>query len=167
MNKALLFLILLAQSICVFAQNKPIYISGSQDMVGCWERIVLNDASMKELNKMEPWPQPYQWYLFYEDGSLITMEASVEMKIGTCKEMMAKLSDKKITQNYKWLGAPGRVLTTHKDADQNIPWIVSVIDQQIDKKIYGVPIPAGSLVMMIYNPEKQEVIYTRFLKKIP
>lgn len=40
------------------------------DLVGFWKLVPLNDAS---INEVDPWPLPYQWFGFYEDGRLVTM----------------------------------------------------------------------------------------------
>ena len=38
------------------------------EVIGHWEMVQMPEATRQKVNKLDPWPQPYQWFAFYDDG---------------------------------------------------------------------------------------------------
>lgn len=75
----------------------------AKELVGFWKMIPLPNPSV---NKVNPWPQPYQWFEFTEDGKVYSMMVSSNKEYS--KQELRKAFDvfpKKRVPNYKMYGA--------------------------------------------------------------
>jgi hypothetical protein len=149
-----------------FAENGVRYISSENDLLGCWERITFPPAIMAQFNKIEPWPEPYQWYCFYEGGVLRSVRSSVPIEVGTGEELAETLNSGRSVISYT-VEPKGQVTTHHLDANETFQWTVSVGENGIPKESYGTEVPAGSIVMMMNVVDKdKKMVYVRFLKRV-
>ena len=41
------------------------------EIIGFWKMVSF--PKLEKMNKENPWPQPYQWFAFYDDGRVFSM----------------------------------------------------------------------------------------------
>lgn len=158
-----LFMLLMLPSTEGLAEALTAYVQKTDELLGCWQRITFSEEVMAEQNAIEPWPQPYQWYCFFADGFLRSIDASFEMEVGSSEELQATLSDMRGVTTYQ-LGVSGQLLTHHKDADQKVLWIAKIL--LVPRNIGGKELPPGTLLMTIRDPKSPGLLYMRFLRKL-
>jgi hypothetical protein len=133
----------------------------SSDLAGCYKRVRFEDDAMESMNKIEPWPAPYQLYCFYEDGDLRSMQSTepIPESIEDIEQAMSLLPR---VQSFRVL-VPGVVETHHKAANQTVYWRVSIFRKFV---IIGDKMFKEGDVIMTIREKSGEDIYHRFLEKL-
>ena len=142
------------------AQNPPVV--SDQEIIGCWERINFSEKAQKTLNEIEPWPLPYQWFCFEQDGTLYSLNTS-----SYSKQTSASLRDafKVIPKDVKYtILQKGIIKTEQKSIQQTLVWGANFTG---NKSLFdGKDIDKGTLFMSLYNQKKGKNVYYRYLKKV-
>lgn len=146
----------------IAAQNSP--VTSASELIGCWERIDFSEEAKKKINEIEPWPARYQWYCFGSDGVLQSLHSSYTQTISSSdlKEAFAQLKDR---SEFTWKLLPNSFIqTTSKNGKENIFWASGFMgaSYSFDQKV----IKKGTLIMSIYDQEKNRPVYYRYLKRV-
>lgn len=114
----------------------------------------------KEVNQVDPWPQPYQWFAFYEDGKVYSMMTSMDGS-HTAKELdeLFKTLPKSRTPNYTY---DGRFMTIDNPDIKNYQevWGVNLFARDVEglaKK--------GDIIMSL-DDGNGNAIYYRLLRRV-
>jgi len=157
MNKILVSTIIL---LFTFSLNiKASDFGGSptpKEIIGFWKMVPLKKP---EINKINPWPLPYQWFAFYPDGRLISM-GKTDDKSYTIKELKEIFSSAKSSAlRYRW--EKNFLIVEYPDAPGKFEvWGMNLFrkDSNFSKK--------GDLVMTLAGGKKMEPVYYRHLTPI-
>ena len=128
-----------------------------QQLIGFWKMIELPN---KELNKVNPWPLPYQWFGFYENGKIYSiMEEKDSNYSSNDLDKIFRDLPKEKAQNFN---LTDQFLTINNLENKNHQelWGVNIFAADIEglaKK--------GDLIMTL-DDGKGEVKYYRLLRKI-
>lgn len=128
-----------------------------QQLIGFWKMV---EFPKKELNQVNPWPLPYQWFAFYEDGKVYSMMTSQGSNYTAedLDEIFKTLPNSK-TPNYK---LQGQFVTIDNPEIKNYQelWGVNLFAKDIEglaKK--------GDLIMTL-DDGKGNVVYYRLLRRV-
>jgi len=166
MNKAFLaalfcFIPVLA-SCAKNAPAKNIPVASSQDIIGCWERIVFSEDANKQLNEAEPWPLPYQWFCFEPDGTLYSyMSSEYSKPTSTSLRKGFAVVPKDVVYN---IPQKGILITEQKSARQKLVWAAYFTGKK--SKFDGKVIEKGTFFMALYSEKKKKNVYVRYLKRV-
>jgi len=164
MKQSLLFLTLFFYSTFASALNPP--IKTPEDIIGCWERINFSKDAQDKINEIEPWPGRYQWFCFDADGNFSSM-ASTRPQNVTSKSLQEAFAILPKETKYTIIQR-GIVKTVqifqNSTSKQIIHWGANFLGRSVffDNKT----IKKGTLIMSIYDPEKQKNVYHRYMIKI-
>lgn len=130
----------------------------TKDLIGYWKMVPIPNAD--KVNKVNPWPQPYQWVAFLENGKVYSMMTDTDYDY--TPEMLKQIFDvlpAAKTPNYVH---NGQFLTidSKEIKDYQELWGVNLF--AMDVKSF---IKAGDL-MMTLDDGSGNVIYYRLLRKI-
>ncbi|WP_396146371.1 hypothetical protein [Flavobacterium sp.] len=161
MKKTLLVSLLLFSITIIFAQENNSQAGGPPkltELIGFWKKVEIPNE--ESINQVNPWPQKYQWFAFYENGKVYSM-----------------MSDKDYDYTSKELNEIFKVLPSEKTPNYTLNGQFLSIDNKETKdykEIWGVNLFAidvneflkkGNLIMSL-DDGKGNVIYYRLLKKI-
>ena len=128
-----------------------------QQLIGFWKMV---EFPKKEMNQVDPWPLPYQWFAFYEDGKVYSMMTSQDNNY-TAEDLndIFTILPSSQTPNYN---LQGQFLTIDNPGIKNYQelWGVNLFAKDIEglaKK--------GDLIMTL-DDGKGNVIYYRLLRKV-
>lgn len=142
--------------------GQPGQFATKQDVIGYWEMIPIPDA--EEINKVDPWPMPYQWFSFYEDGTLATMGSSEHESKTTedLESVFTILEDSRFT----WEFEPGGflVVTSPDISGYQEAWGVNVITEE--RSLGPMEVKPGDLLMTLAGGEDGGPIYFRHLRRV-
>jgi hypothetical protein len=138
-------------------------VKKESQLVGFWKMVPL---SKKGINKINPWPLPYQWFYFDADGKIYSMMLS-ENKEYTTKELkeIFNLLPKTKTPNY--LLEQGFVMIDNPEMKGYVEiWGTNIFAKDIEglaKK--------GDLIMTLDESNDKSivtgnVVYYRLLRKL-
>ena len=164
MRKSLLLFICCLYSSPTLAINTP--VQSPSDIVGCWERIDFSKEAQKKFNEIEPWPIRYQWYCFEADGYLYTMGST---KYTTQTSASLRNIFKSLPKEIKYtIPQKGVILTVqsipNSTSKQSLAWGANFTGDTVT--FDGKTIYKGTLIMSLYNKEKQKNVYYRYLVRI-
>lgn len=135
------------------------------EIVGYWQLIPLPESLRLKVFPTDPWPSPCQWFGYYNDGTLRTLDAFQ----GPC----AELTDKKLSDAMKTVPAviswehydPALVLVKRSDA-KNYPetWEATMILKDFSRE--GSDFRSGDLVMYLRNFKEKKTLYVRHLRRL-
>ncbi len=128
------------------------------ELIGFWKKIYYPAAERK--SQVNPWPQKYQWFAFYENGKVYSMMTDKDENY-TSKELQEifNVLPKENTPDYKYKS--GILLLTNKEIkDYREIWGVNLIAKDINEYM-----KTGRL-MMTLDDGNGKVIYYRLLEKI-
>ena len=157
-------LFLMSLIISSAAEAQPGLFAVKSELVGYWEMIPIPNAA--EVNKTNPWPTAYQWFGFYEDGSLATMGSS-EYTPMTSKELEEVFSTPSLKKGrFKYAFDPGGfVLVTAPDSpDYEETWGVNVITEET--KLGEMEVKPGDILMTLAGGEDGGIVYIRHLRRV-
>jgi hypothetical protein len=93
-------------SFSVFGQKNKSEAGGApklSELIGFWKKVEIPNAD--KLNTVNPWPQKYQWFAFYDNGKVYSMmtDSDGDYSIKDLQEIFSLLPSDK-TPNYKLYG---------------------------------------------------------------
>lgn len=162
--KVIPVLLLLSLTISSAAEAQPGGFAAKGELVGYWEMIPIPNAA--KVNKTNPWPIAYQWFGFYEDGTLATMGSS-EYKPMTSKDLEEVFSKPSLKNGrFKYAFDPsGFVLVTAPDSsDYEEAWGVNVITREA--KLGEMEVKPGDILMTLAGGEDGGIVYIRHLRRV-
>jgi hypothetical protein len=59
------------------------------EVIGHWRMVQLPEETRQKINKIDPWPQPYQWFAFYDDGRHNFAFSSKDMTVADLEAVFA------------------------------------------------------------------------------
>ncbi len=156
----LILLIIISIPFSLFGQNNT-NMGGPpthSELIGYWKKI--NFPNDGQLNKINPWPQKYQWFAFYENGKVQSMMTDEDYDYNS-EELATifKVFSNNQIPDYK---LQGQILTITNDQikDYQELWGVNLFATDLNEFI-----KKGNLVMTLDNGSG-EIVYYRFLTKI-
>lgn len=142
-------------------ENRP--VTSAKQIVGCYERINFSPELMKQLNPVEPWIAPYQWFCFEPNGKLSSMMSS-EYEKHTAKELRSVLGTMPTPFTYQYVG--NNSIRISDDAGyERYDWF-SYFYTEDKAAPDGTVVKKGTLVMAVPDPSGKKVIYWRYLKPL-
>ncbi len=157
----LLLLSLVSNASYAQTQNKP--ITSAEEIFGCWERIDFSDEVKKMMNEIEPWPVRYQWFCFEPDGTLSTYMSS-SPNVVTAEQL--RESFKLLRKSFTYSVLPRSIIKTEAVSGlETLHWFAAFLGttRAFDQKV----IEKGTLIMSLFDVEKNKPVYWRYLKRIP
>lgn len=144
-----------------FAQLKSTENGGpptTAELIGFWKKVYYPAAERK--SKVNPWPQQYQWFAFYENGKVYSMMTDTDAAY-TSKELeeIFNVLPKERTPDYKYRG--GILVITNKEIeDYREIWGVNQFAKDINEYM------KTGRILMTLDDGNGKVIYYRLLEKI-
>jgi len=129
------------------------------ELIGFWKMIPLNPAA----NKVNPWPQKYQWFEFTKEGKVYSMMTNSDDKEYTVGELNTafKVFTKVEVPNYKVQGQYV-VIDNPKIKDYLELWGTNIFAKDID----GIA-KKGDLIMTLDDgTQTGKVVYYRLLRRV-
>lgn len=160
MKKLPLFLALLAIPYSAHADNTP--LKSAKDIEGCWERVVFSEAVKKQMNPVDPWPAPYQWFCFDADGTYSSLMSTNPSKISAAE---LRSMFKTLPQTFRYAVLPkGFVKTEAINGQETYYWASGFLGQDtyFDNQI----IRKGTLIMSVPSQDGKTGIYWRYLTRV-
>ncbi len=164
--KVIPVVLLMSIIVCAAADAQPGRFAVKSELVGYWEMIPLPTSNAAKVNKTNPWPIAYQWFGFYEDGSLATMGSS-EYKPMTSKELEEVFSTPLLKNSrFKYAFDPsGFVLVTAPDSPAyEEAWGANVITEEM--KLGEMEVKPGDILMTLAGGEDGGIVYLRHLRRV-
>ncbi len=116
------------------------------------------------MNKENPWPSAFQWFGFYEDGSLVTTGSTdyTPVSVKSLEETFSILK----ARGFKYEFAPdGLLVVTAPDSpDYQEVWGVNLITEEI--KSGEMDVKPGDLLMSLAGGEDGGPVYFRHLRRV-
>jgi hypothetical protein len=126
------------------------------EIIGLWKMLPLADPS---INVVDPWPLPYQWFAFYIDGRMASMQKNEDADLSK-RELMEILSIvKESAPTYRF--QDDFLIVEYPDAPGQIEiWGVNIFrkDTRVTKK--------GDLFMTLAGGDDGKPVYYRHLRLI-
>ncbi len=148
---------------CSRPSNKELgRFAKKEEIIGFWKLEQL-PPNVKNINKIDPWPLPHQWFGIYEDGKMYSYMTTKE----------ENLSANQLDEIFQIL--PSSLVYTFKDGGFFVrnPDIKSYLEMWgvnyifNDGKISGkIPVSAGDIIMTLQGPKEQGIVYYRHLKPV-
>ncbi|MGO1117929.1 hypothetical protein ACTL6U_04460 [Rhodovibrionaceae bacterium A322] len=128
------------------------------EIIGYWK---LKEWPKKDLNKVNPWPLPFQYFAFFEDGryASIMMSADKEVQPESLDAVKATFGEKLPT--YRWV-KNFIVVTNPEIENYREIWGMNIFRTKVD----GLPFGKGDLVMSLAGGKKGNAVYYRWLTPI-
>lgn len=160
MKNTLLILFVLF-SMSTFGQESQTQAGGPpqlSQLIGFWKKVEFPNVA--KINQINPWPQKYQWFAFYENGKVYSMMSDTD-KDYTTKELKKIFNllpiDK--TPNYT-LNGQFLKIDNKDNKDYEELWGVNLFVIDVNDFF-----TKGSLIMSL-DDGKGSPVYYRLLKRI-
>ena len=128
------------------------------DLIGFWKKVEIPNGD--KFNEVNPWPQNFQWFAFYENGKVYSMMSDTDNEYSSkeLKEIFNILPADK-TPNYN---LEGQFLTIDNKEieDYQELWGVNLFAMDINEFL-----KKGNL-MMTLDDGNGNVVYYRLLERI-
>ncbi len=135
-----------------------------EDLIGYWQLIEWPRPAM---NMVNPWPSPYQYFAFYEDGTYFSLFSSLEVDITLegMDESKDILGDR--NPSYRWidLDASDDVVFI-RITNPEIPGYDEIWGVSIFYEDYLETIKKGDIVMSYHNKTLNRAVYYRLLRRL-
>lgn len=163
--KKLLTISLLFLSTIVFCQENNKSDAGGwperNEILGFWK--FGNFPKLEKMNKENPWPQPYQWFAFYDDGRVFSLMTYKDADY--TKQELQQIFEElpKRTPTFKYNGK-FMFIVNPEIKDYREIWGVNLFAKDI-----GSNIKKGDLMMSLDDGSgngNSSIIYYRLLRKI-
>ena len=131
------------------------------DLVGSWELVPLNDAS---INEVDPWPLPFQWFLFTEDGHVKSMMTTEDREISASglEEVLSELGGESPTYRCD---EPWLIIEYPELPEQFELWGKNIFTRRAGLQ-NAEPFEVGDIVLTLADPVDRHMIYYRWLRRI-
>jgi hypothetical protein len=164
-NTILIIALLFISNLIYSQENKKSDAGGwpeRSEIIGFWKMV--DFPNREKMNKVDPWPQPYQWFAFYEDGRVFSMMTSSDgnyskKELEEIFEVLPKQGSQYFKYNGKFL-----ILTIPDIEDYKEIWGMNLFAKDIGSKI-----KKGDLMMSLDDGNgngNKSIIYYRLLRKI-
>lgn len=162
-HRSLLFIItLLFASFTLFSQEQKKSDAGGpppkSELIGFWKMMEL--PNKEKMNEVNPWPQPYQWFAFFENGKIYSMMTTTDGNY-TQKQLkqIFEVLPKERTPNYVYDGT-FLIIDNPEIKDYQEVWGMNLFAKDI-----GTKIKKGDLIMSL-DDGTGHPIYYRLLRKV-
>jgi hypothetical protein len=159
---SIIFFLLIVNSAISQEKNTKSETGGpatAKELVGFWKMISLPN---KSVNKVDPWPQEYQWFWFTEKGKVYSMMKSENGNYSS-SELTAifKVLLKDKIPNYK---LQGQFVIIDNPAIKNYKeiWGTNVFAKDIE----GVALKGDMIMTLDDGTQTGKVVYYRLLRRI-
>lgn len=159
--KCLKIVMLALGLVSLTAHAELIPLKHKSQLTGCYERINFSPELAKQMNPVEYWAQPYQWFCFKKDGTLFHVMSSHYQK--QTARTLKNTPDLSVLR-YDLLGR-GMIKIEGANAEQETYWQVLLLDKSTVASD-GTTMPKNTLMMGMINPQRGTVVYWRYLKKL-
>ena len=131
------------------------------DLVGSWKLVPLNDAS---INEVDPWPLPFQWFLFTQDGHVRSMMTTEDREISArgLEEVLSELKDSSPTYRCE---EPWLIIEYPDLSGQYELWGKNIFVRRAGLQ-NAEPFEVGDIVLTLADPVDRHMIYYRWLRRI-
>ena len=131
------------------------------EILGFWKRISF--PKLEKMNKENPWPQPYQWFAFYDDGRVYSMMTDKDSNYTKqeLKQIFEALPQN--TPTFKYNGKFMSIVNPEIEDYREI-WGINLF-----AKDTGSNIKKGDLMMSLDDGSgkgNSSIIYYRLLRKV-
>jgi hypothetical protein len=131
------------------------------EIIGFWKMVRF--PKLEKMNKENPWPQPYQWFAFYEDGRVFSM--MTDQDANYTKQQLQEIFEAlpKTTPTFKYNGK-FMVIVNPEIKDYREIWGVNLFAKDV-----GSTVKKGDLMMSLDDGSgkgNSSIIYYRLLRKI-
>lgn len=136
-------------------------LAGRSEVVGYWKMVQMTETTRQQINKVDPWPQPSQWFVFYDDGRYNSAQADERGAQITVKDLDMSFATGP-SQQFEFLESHGIYRIRHPEGISQY-WVIVICDKafyMIDSRI-----EPGDLVMALLN-KNGEKIYYRQLRRM-
>lgn len=126
------------------------------EIIGLWKMVPLSNP---EINKINPWPSPYQWFAFYKDGRVASMGQTEDIDFSR-NELQSILDEvKNNAPTYTWQNN-FLIISQPGSSDKNEVWGVNIFrkDTSFAK--------TGDLIMTLAGGITGAPVYYRHLTPI-
>lgn len=160
-TKNIILLLFTFFSYSIFGQETQSAAGGPpklSEIIGFWKKVDFPNED--KMNKVNPWPQKYQWFAFYDNGKVYSMMSDSDENYTTkdLKEIFKILPADK-TPNFKY---NGQFLTIDNKEIKDYQEIWGLNLFAIDINDF---LKKGNMIMTL-DDGNGNVIYYRLLKKI-
>ena len=131
----------------------------AQELVGYWKMIPIPNLAV---NKVNPWPKPYQWFEFRKDGKVSSMMSS-ENKEYSANELhtIFKVFPKSKIPNYKVEGSFVKI--DNPDVKNYLEiWGTNIFAKDIE----GIAKKGDLMMTLDDGTQTGNVIYYRLLRRV-
>lgn len=142
------------------AYAEPTPLMNKKQLVGCYERINFSPEFTKQINPVEYWQQPYQWFCFKRDGTFVSVMSSHYQK-HTNRSLTR--SEPPLSR-YDFL-SKGVIKIEGESMTDESYWQISSLNQGMTTSD-GTVIPKNALLMGLVDPKRGTIVYWRYLQKI-
>ncbi|OGX06710.1 MAG: hypothetical protein A2Z88_09540 [Omnitrophica WOR_2 bacterium GWA2_47_8] len=141
----------------VIGEEELMRFAQKEDVIGLWEMIPVP----AEFNRVNPWPMPYQWFGFYENGrfsSMMTTESYTLQK----QELEEIFAQRKLEVEYR-LEGDWFILTYQSLPGHQEYWGINLVlkEATLASSIHILP---GDLLMTLEGDEG--IVYYRHLRRV-
>ena len=133
------------------------------DIIGFWKVIKWTPyfhIPAKDWNK--PAFMKFQWYLFYDNGTIKTLFAQKEF---TNAEVEKKLKDPKSPLLFKFENRGFLRITSSEEKSLNEHWRCALVTRDISEKSMNINIEKGDILMTLLS-KNDDVLYVRQLRRV-
>lgn len=131
----------------------------AKELVGFWKMIPLPN---KSANKVNPWPQDYQWFWFTENGKVYSMMKAENSEYSSTElTTVFKVLPKDMTPNYK---LQGQFVIIDNPAINNYKelWGTNILAKDIE----GIANKGDMIMTLDDGTQTGMVVYYRLLRRI-
>lgn len=153
--------IVMSVTMTTHAEPKP--VATKKDLVGCYERIYFSPEVAQQMNPIEYWSQPYQWFCFKKDGTLDSVMLPYYQR-QTARSLERSFKRTPANAEYDVI-TKGMIQTKDIHTQELSYWQVTLLDKAMTTSD-GTFIPKNTLLMALINPANDTIIYWRYLKKL-
>ena len=131
------------------------HFASRSEVIGYWKMIQMPEETRQKINQIDPWPLPYQWFIFYDDGRYNSAQSSSGSQV-TVGDLDRFFSGKENKSRFEFLENHGYFRIT-QPGEISQYWAITVCDEAHDFR--GSHFEAGDLLMMLVNKNGEQVYY--------
>ena len=131
------------------------------ELVGFWRLVPLDDPT---INKVNPWPLPFQWFAFYEDKHLVSMMTTEDSTYS--REQLAAIFEP-LREGAPTYRCEGPWLVVEYPQGQGAPevWGKNIFTRRAGLN-NPTPFERGEIVLTLSDRGGSEMMYFRRLRKV-
>ena len=143
------------------AASKKFRVASISEVIGHWQMVQMPEATRQKINKVDPWPLPYQWFIFYDDGRYNSAQSDSGAQV-TVEELDQYFATGPNQSRFEFLGNKGIYRIT-QPGEISQYWAIIVCHEALDFR--GSRFEVGDLLMMLYD-KNGEVVYNRHVRRM-